>query len=242
LHEDGEVSLGVRSHSDFLLDAVFSATRSGGTDVHNEELVVSVGGVLPSKAEDTVFVVGVVSHGHVSEATSIDIHDLSSISFERVELAFSGKLSSFDSVESDEVAPFAICVHIVAHDLALSHIGVSVEDKLGVVRSLGDRVHVTVVDCVLADDSELGVSDPSPEDDLLLAYKSSDLRSLVKIVELDDSSLGSLISTDDNDVLLSVHDLGVDRHSFALDLESLASVDHDNIITVLNGDIFLRFE
>jgi hypothetical protein len=81
LHQDGEVSLGVRSHSDFLLDGVLRAVRSGSTDVHDEELVGRVGGIFSSEAEEAVFVACVVSHGHVGEATCVDIHDLSSISF-----------------------------------------------------------------------------------------------------------------------------------------------------------------
>lgn len=129
-----------------------------------------------------------------------------------------------------------------------------------------------MVDCVLADNSELGVGDPSPEDDLFLADESGDLRSFIEVIELnlidscqflnsftylDDSSLSSLISTHNNHVAFAMHNLGFDGHSFALNLESSAGIDHDNVldtgkririrlgstyITVLDGDIFLRLK
>jgi hypothetical protein len=128
-----------------------------------------------------------------------------------------------------------------------------------------------VVDCILADNSKLGVSDPSPVNDLFLADKSCDLRSFIEVVELktdscqflnkftylNDSSLSSFISTHNDHVALAMHNLSFNGHSFTLNLEVLAGVDHDNVldtekririrlgstyITILDGDIFLRLK
>ena len=72
LHQDGEVTLGVRSHSDFLLDGVLRAVRSGSTDVHDEELRLGAAGFPLLEGEEASGPLG-VAHGHVAEAARMAV-------------------------------------------------------------------------------------------------------------------------------------------------------------------------
>jgi len=243
LHEDGEVALSVSSHGDINADSVLRLAGSRGSDVHNKELVVSVGGFLLGEAEETVVVSGHVSDGHLGEASGIDLHDLSLVSLERVELALSLNLVSLTCVESDEVAPLAVRTHVVAHDLAISHIGVSVEDLLGLVGALvRSGLEVAVVHGVLADESKLVVGNPGPERDLLLADELAGLGTLVEVVALNDGSHAGLIRTDYDHVACAMHDLSFNGHGLALKLEALASIDHEDVVSILDRDVFLRLK
>lgn len=73
LHEDGEVTLSIGSHSNININAVFSLTRSRGTDVHDEELIVLLFRLSLSKADQTVFVGGDISDRHLSETSGIGV-------------------------------------------------------------------------------------------------------------------------------------------------------------------------
>jgi len=99
-----------------------------------------------------------------------------------------------------------------------------------------------MVDTVLADKSKFGVSNPSPENNLFFSYEGEHFLSRVEVIELNNGSSTSFLSTDNNDVAFTMHDLGINWHGLTLKLEVLTGINHNNIVTILDGDVFLRFK
>lgn len=102
-------------------------------------------------------------------------------------------------------------------------------------------VDVGVVDVGLADDTELVLTDPSPEPDWLTDLALLELCFGVKVEDLNDG-LGSLSGSQGNDVLASVHQDALGFHWLSFELEIVGGVNDCAIVGILNTDIFLTFE
>lgn len=102
-------------------------------------------------------------------------------------------------------------------------------------------VDVGVVDVGLADDTELVLTDPSPEPDWLTDLALLELCFGVKVEDLNDG-LGSLSGSQGNDVLASVHQDALGFHWLSFELEIVGGVNDCAIVGVFNTDVFLTLE
>jgi len=198
------------------------------------ELLGILVGLLLAEAEQGVLVVASISDWHVSESGSKTFEDLLLSLLNQKELHVAADGIACSLIDTNQVAPFSCGVDTVIHDLAISKLGFLLEDFLwgsGVV-------DVSVVDVLLADDTELVLTDPSPESDGLVDFTLLDFGFGIQIEDLDDS-LRSLGSSQGNDVLGSMHEDTLSFHGLSFEGEVLCRIDNGTICLILDTDISL---
>jgi len=194
-------------------------------------------GLLLAEAEQGVLVVADIGDWHVSESGCKPFKDLllSLLNQKQLHVAADGIACSL--IDSDQVAPFSCGVDIVIHDLTICKLGLLLEDFL---RSSA-VVDVGVVDVLLADDTELVLTDPSPESDGLVDFALFDFGFGIQIEDLDDS-LRSLSSSQGDDVLRPVHEDAFSFHGLSFEGEVLRRVDDGTICLILDADVPLALK
>jgi hypothetical protein len=140
-------------------------------------------------------------------------------------------------IYADQVAPFACGVDAVIHDLAISELGFLLEDFLWG----SSVVDVCVVHVLLANDTQLVLTDPHPESDWLIDFALLDLRFGVQIENLNDR-LCALSCPQSNDVLAPVHQDALSLHRFSLEREVLRRIDNGTIRCILDTNVFLTLK
>jgi hypothetical protein len=129
------------------------------------ESVDALSRLLLAEAENTVLVAGVgVRQWHLSEASGKAFNRLVLLALNVVELEPGIDVLLVVRIKSNEVAPLALSVHIIRHNLTRIKLRVAVEDLDGGLVGLGD---IHVVDTALANDTDLVVADPAPEHNLI---------------------------------------------------------------------------
>jgi len=165
LHQNWEVAWSILSHLDVYCNFEFSIAWCGCADFHNMQTMDLFGSFLFTKAEDTVLVGRVgVGKWEICETSGITLDRLVLHLFDVVELHPCIDSPLVIRVKTDQVAPFAIRGNIVRHNLAIVQLGVTVKDLLGGLIWLGN---IDVVDTLLANDTKLVQTDPTPVNDLI---------------------------------------------------------------------------
>ena len=157
-----------------------------------DQLLGRLAGLALAEAEELgLGSAGGVGHGHLREGGSVSFQGHGHRALDAVQLDVRQDVAVRIRVEADKVAPFAGGVDVIGHDLAVGHLGQPVEDLgSGGARTLCD---VEVVDGVGADDGELGVRDPAPEDGLLVDGRRHELGGGTQVKNLQ-SGIKSLVT------------------------------------------------
>lgn len=161
MHQDGEVTDGVRGHSDLSVDFELVLVGSGVANLHDVEAVHGLVCFLLAEGEERVLVGGsTVGHREVHEATGITFQDLRLAPLNVIQLHLGLDVLLVWRVEAHEEAPLVVGVDVVGHDLAGGELGSAVEHFYRLV--LGCRVDVP--DRGFADHRQKVGADPAPID------------------------------------------------------------------------------